>query len=339
MTTFIKSTALLLALGLAASPLHAQQTPPPPPPKPELSGGNENIIIRKKGGSDEKLTIIVDGDKITVNGKPIDQFKNDHIEIIRGEDGDMDMPAMPGMDAMPPMPPMGQMGEMKMMGNDFMKEMHGNKAFLGVMTEKSDDGAKITDVTKESAAEKAGLKPGDVITKIGDDKIATADDLYKAVGKYHPDEKVNITYKRDGKEATTSATLSKNTEAHIYNFNWNKDGDAFNYKMMQPRIEGMNGFNVWDKKPRLGLQVQDTDDGKGVKVLDVDDESPAAKAGLKEDDIITQINGKQVASVDDLMKTVKDAKDGDIMKLTFLRNNQTQTVDVKFPKDLKTVDL
>lgn len=330
MNTLIKSSAVLLVLGLASSTLLAQQTPPPP--KPEINN-NDNIVIRKKGGSNEKITIVIDGDKVTVNGKPVDEFKNDNVEISRGDDGDewkMNLGDMGGVNVMG-----GGMDKMRMYG-DLMKEFHGNKAFLGVMTEKTDDGAKITDVTDESAAAKAGLKEGDIITKIGDDKIATSDDLYKAIGKHNPDEKVNITYKRDGKEATTTATLGKNNDVHAYSFNYNKDGKPFNFAM--PRINGGNGF-IWEGRPHMGLQVQDTEDGKGVKVLDVDDESPAEKAGLKEDDIITMVNGKAVNSVDELKTAVKDAKAGDTFKLSYLRNNQAQSADVKFPKELKTTDL
>ena len=99
----------------------------------------------------------------------------------------------------------------------------------------------------------------------------------------------------------------------------------------------VNGYG--NDKPRLGIQVQDTEDGKGVKVLEVEDDEAADKAGLKEDDIITQVNGKNITSVDDVKETMKTAKKGDTLKVTFLRDNKTQTVNVKLPKDLKTTDL
>ena len=62
-------------------------------------------------------------------------------------------------------------------------------------------------------------------------------------------------------------------------------------------------------QPRLGLSVQDTDDGKGVKVIDVDEESNAAKAGVKENDIITHVNDKEVNSADEVAKLVRENKD------------------------------
>jgi serine protease Do len=61
-------------------------------------------------------------------------------------------------------------GGAKMFGDNFVFS-GGNRALLGVVSEKNDNGAKITSVTKESAAEKAGLKKDDIITKVGDTKI------------------------------------------------------------------------------------------------------------------------------------------------------------------------
>jgi len=289
----------------------------------------EDIIIHKKGDSKDKLTIVIDGDKVTLNGKPVDEYKSDDVDIIHGDD-EFDLR---GLRALAP-----PRGGMEMFGDDFMHEIHSNKAFLGVMTKESDSGAEITEVTKESPAEKAGLKEGDIITKINSDKVTDADDLYKAIGKYKPGEKVNVTYKRNGKESTIPVELSENKQVRVYSWK-NGDNDNFNFKMAPgtPYINGWNGYG--NDKPRLGVQVQDTEEGKGVKVLEVEDEEAADKAGLKEDDIVTQVNGKNITSVDDVKEIMKTAKKGDTLKVTFLRDNKTQTANIKLPKDLKTTDL
>jgi len=326
MTKIMKLSAIALILSAISVGVYAQEKPEPK----EKKEGND-IIIHKKGDSKEKLTIVVDGDKVTVNGKAVDDYKSDDVDIIRRND-DMNMPYV--LEA-----PTAPEGNLNLMSDDFMHDIHSNKAFLGVMTKEGDGGAEITDVTKESPAEKAGLKEGDVIIKINDDKVADADDLYKAIGKYKPGEKVNVTYKRDGKASTAWVELTENKQVRVYS--WKKgdnDNFNFNFKTPAPYIGGGNG-NMWNDKPRLGVQVQDTEDGKGVKVLEVEDDEPADKAGLKEDDIITQINGKNVASVDDLKETMKTAKKGDTVKITYLRDGKTQTADIKFPKDLKTTDL
>jgi serine protease Do len=320
MNNFLKTSAFAIMLGFSAT-THAQDAT-------TITGKastDENIVIHKKGKTAEKLTIVVDGDKITVNGKPVEEFKGDNVEVYKdGAYGFGKSYTYTG--------PSIATGGWNMSKNTFGRDIKSNKALLGVMTEKTDDGAKITDITDESAAALAGLKEGDIITKFGDDKIADGDDLYKAVGKYKADDKVTITYKRDGKESTATVTLQKNKELRIYGLN---SGNNFNLKV-SPDIRV---FGYSRGKPRMGLQVQDTEDGKGVKVLDVDNDLPADKAGLQSDDVITKVNDKDITSVDDLKNIIKDGKDGDSYTVTYTRGSETKTVTVKYPKELKTSNL
>lgn len=301
----------------------------------DRSKKDETITIRKKTDSKEKITIVVDGDNITINGKPLEDMKDADIEVLRNKGIG---PLMPGIRAH--IAHMAAMGGMKMFGDAF--PFAGNSAFLGVVSEKNEKGVTITSVEKESAAEKAGLKKEDIITKVGDTKIENSTDLYDAIGKYKPEDKATITYLRDGKEATTTATLSKNKSADIKEFNM--DGSNFNFSMPRmPRMNSMPRINGMDfsysRKPRLGLEIQDLAEGKGVKVLDVDSDTPAAKAGMQKDDVILDIDGKAVASVDELKEKVKNLKEGDTIKVTYQRSGKTQTTDIKFPKKLKTADL
>jgi serine protease Do len=288
----------------------------------------ESIIIRKNEKSKEKITITIDGDKITVNGKPVDEFTSRNIDIVHFKQDRADAMAYAPYPPKPPIAPYGSKKAMVLTSDNFM--VHTNRAFLGVMTEKNDKGAVITEVTDESAAAKAGLKSGDIITKIDTSSITDASSLYKVIAKYKPNDTVSVNYIRDGKTAKTSAVLKSNTQVKVYN--WSND----DYK-----VHGdfdFDNFSI-DSKPRLGAQVQDTEDDKGVKVLDVNDDSPADKAGLKNDDIITAVNGKSITSVTDIKNLLTDVKKGDTIKLSILRNNSAQTIDVKFPKDLKTSDL
>jgi len=99
------------------------------------------------------------------------------------------------------------------------------------------------------------------------------------------------------------------------------------------RISSANG------RPKLGMQIEDLEAGDGVKVTDVDDDLPAGKAGLKEDDIITDVSGKSVKSVDELRDQIKDLKPGDALKLGLKRGGKAQTIEVKIPKKLKSANL
>jgi serine protease Do len=92
-------------------------------------------------------------------------------------------------------------------------------------------------------------------------------------------------------------------------------------------------------RPKLGLSIQDTDDGKGVKVLDVAEEGNAAKAGIKEGDIITHVDDKAVNSTDEITRHIRDGKDKAGFQLKVVRNGKSQNIEVKFPRTLKKADL
>ena len=76
-----------------------------------------------------------------------------------------------------------------------------------------------------------------------------------------------------------------------------------------------------------------------MNVIDVDEDGNAAKAGIKEDDIITEVDGKTVNSTDEIAKLIKESKDKSSVKVKLLRSGKPVTVDVKIPKKLKTTDL
>lgn len=101
-----------------------------------------------------------------------------------------------------------------------------------------------------------------------------------------------------------------------------------------------NGTFTWSGgSPKLGLSIQDTDDGKGVKVIEVDEESNAAKAGIKENDVITEVDGKAVNGADEMAKIIKESKEKNSVMIKLQRSGKTQNIEVKMPKKIKTADL
>jgi len=72
---------------------------------------------------------------------------------------------------------------------------------------------------------------------------------------------------------------------------------------------------------KFGIRAQDAEDGKGVKVLDVDDESTAAKAGIKEGDVITRFDGKDLNSVTALTEAARAAKDKISVKVEAIKSS------------------
>ncbi len=80
-------------------------------------------------------------------------------------------------------------------------------AQLGVSVQDADQGGQLLQVQADGPAGRAGLRAGDVITRIGDRQVDGADALVAAVRSHRPGEKVTVTYLRDGQTKTTSVTL------------------------------------------------------------------------------------------------------------------------------------
>jgi serine protease Do len=331
------------------------------------SNGVIEITSKKKAKagkleSTENMTVVINGDQVTINGVPADKNdpriirrgkviitkgdkggetiiinsdsgRSNNIELEEIELGAEDMIAPPPP---PPPPPM-------------------NPAFLGVMTEAAENtkGAIINSVSDASPAQKAGLKEKDIITKLNDKIIDGPNTLYEAVGEFKPEEKVNITYLREGKEKKTTAVLEKNKNVasnnNIYfnapngmmpnnlrrGFKISPDQD-FNFEMPELRsLDGLTG--QFNRKPKLGISIEDLETGEGVKVKSVNDASPAEKAGFKANDIIVMFDDKKVTDVSDLKWEF--IKEGQTLKFTVQRGGESKNIEVKIPKKLKTADL
>jgi serine protease Do len=353
---FLKASAIA-ALGLM---VHAsgisQDTPPPPQPpppqavapippneNPDRAKGNEEIIIRKRNDKDIKVTVEVKDGQVFINGKPAEEFSDDNItvqkRIFRSHEGDGFSVLSPDMDLR--VSPFR--GGWSYNGDDNVMKLSGsNAAFLGVSSENTDGkGAKIKGVTEGSAAEKAGLRTGDIITKINDAKVNGPEQLTAAIHKFKPEDKITVTYSREGKEQKVTTTLGKNKMLNLektYNFSMPKVEKLKELSEM----DGMNApysFSWSNDKHRLGIKAQDTEDGKGVKVLDVDEESTADKAGVKEGDIITEFDGKPVNSAETLANLARENREKSSYKIHLNRDGKSQEVEIKIPKKLKTADL
>jgi serine protease Do len=292
----------------------------------------QTITITRVGNKDEKCVIEVKGDKITVNGKEAGKDNDVKVRVNTYHRPDAHVYNKIAQ---------GRANDAWVYnsGNEaislFTEDT--NRAMLGVVTDMNEKGAKITSVNKSSAAEKAGLKKGDIITKIGDKKIEDAEDVSEAVLAKKPGDKVNVGIIRDGKDQNVSAVLG----------NWK--GVQFN-KLLPSKIPMENvdvapfelspSFRgMIESRPRLGLSIQDTEDGKGVKVTEVEEEGTGAKAGIKTDDIITHVNEMETNSADEVAKIVRENKDKASVKFRVIRNGKTENLEVKIPRKLKTAEL
>ena len=302
----------------------------------------QQIIITKKNGKDEKVVVEINGDKITVNGKSLEDYKDQNGDIS------VRLNKLKDLEFLARIPGAGTNWNFNNSDGFKIFTDNANHAMLGVTTERTDGGVKINAVTKESAAEKIGLKEGDVITKVGDVKMEDPDDLSAEIKKHKPGDKVTVTYLRDKKEykATAELTKWKGTNG-VYNFKMNPSDLNLDFDRIMPRVpEPPNmrtpkapGFSWSGGAPKLGLSVLDTDDGKGVKIIEVDSDSNAEKAGLKTGDIISHIDDKEVNTVDEVSKLIREKKDNLTVRFQLTRNGKKQNIEVKMPRKIRTADL
>jgi serine protease Do len=153
-------------------------------------------------------------------------------------------------------------------------------------------GAIVTSPQPDSPAEKAGLKAGDVITKVDGRVIADARDLARVIGGMAPDTKADLAVVRDGQEKTMRITLGMM--------------DAPKQKKAETQQSG-------DDMGKLGLSVAPVSTvpghgGKGLLVIEVDPSGAAADSGIQAGDVILKIGEHDVNSTKELRQALADAK-------------------------------
>ncbi len=305
----------------------------------------EQIIITKKGASDEKLNITLDGNNVIVNGKPIDNNKEADITVKRMKIKNLD----DYRDFSANFPQNGTVRGMLLQPGATTSP---NKAMLGVATEKADDapGVVVKNVAEESAAQKAGLKEGDLIVEVDSKKIDSPDDLSKAIGQKNPGDKVTIWYLRDKKQNTAVAELTKWKAPEAIRLEGMMPGIDIG-TLLKPRV--VEGFRldpdgrtpqslplrVSPATPKLGIKIQDLEAGEGVKILEVEKGSDADKAGLKAGDIIKEANGSPINDTDTMAGRLRQQRGTTPLKLKIERQGKAQNIEIRFSKKIKTAEL
>jgi predicted metalloprotease with PDZ domain len=95
----------------------------------------------------------------------------------------------------------------------------------------------------------------------------------------------------------------------------------------------------FDDGPKMGISIEDLTEGSGAKVLEVTEGSPAAKAGIVKNDIITSVDGSSICDVATLQEKASDLKAGDAITLKLTRDGKSKEVTVKIPKKVKKANI
>lgn len=161
---------------------------------------------------------------------------------------------------------------------------------------KESQGAVIAKIVVDSPAAKAGLKAGDVVTRINGKQIITSSELRNIVGLLQIGETVALDVLRDGKARTVKIVLAEPLQEKA-------DG-----KTLNPRLQGAVFGSIDENTPGYG-QIE------GVLVTEVKSGTPAWRAGLRKGDVVISVNRQPVANLDELKQVVKAARGGLLFNL------------------------
>jgi len=163
------------------------------------------------------------------------------------------------------------------------------------------EGVLVSDVSKGSPAEKAGLKRGDVITRFDGKEVKDSHMLSRVVATTRPKTNVTIDIIRDGKE--------KSLQVQIGTMPQSQEG-------LSPENAGAWGLTVQEITPDLARHLGLNLDEKGVVISGVKPGSPAADAGLRPGDIIKEVDRKEIKDLADYNKAIrKSTKSGGVLLL------------------------
>jgi serine protease Do len=171
---------------------------------------------------------------------------------------------------------------------------------------KERQGALVSEVTPDSPADDAGLKPGDVVLELDGKPIRDSRNLKLQVAQIAPGKEIAVKISRDGKVQELDVKLKE--------FPQDK---ALAKGKTSPSESGdvTDGITVDDIDPAARQQFRIPGNVKGALVVDVAPDSPGAEAGLRPGDVIVEMNRKSVRSSEDAVTMSEGLKDDVLLRV------------------------
>ena len=248
--------------------------------------------------------------------------------------------------------------------DEFSFSFNGPGNYLGVQTEEIGDenlsryglqrgarGVGVAKVIRDSPAERAGLKENDVILRFDGEAVTSIRKLNRLIGEAAPEQTARLTISRNGAEQELSVTLSRR-QGFSKSFGKLAAPPAIEELRRLGEQEGRQMENLWRDNPelfkdgrgfyfnfgagrRIGVSTTPLTEqlanyfnisgGRGLLVTSVNNNTPAAKAGLKAGDIITAVNGRSVGETGELSRALNDQSEGAVT-LTVVRDKKERAV-------------
>jgi predicted metalloprotease with PDZ domain len=185
-------------------------------------------------------------------------------------------------------------------------------------------GVLVGDIKPGGVADQAGIRRGDYILAIGGQRIASADDVSRALADKAPGEEVMIEIWRDGASQQLNAKLQEASQ---------EPGAPF----ARPGQQAQGGrrhttmrpnFDEQDTTPWIGIWMEDEAKDQGIAVRHVFPSGPASRAGLRTGDVIVSIGDKKVAAPQELIDQIGSLKANETVEFSIMRGGQSMTVPV-----------
>jgi serine protease Do len=181
-------------------------------------------------------------------------------------------------------------------------------------------GVLVNSVSSGGPGDKAGLKPGDVITQFNGSDVNDPNTLRNEVATTKPGTGITLTIMRNGTQQQIHATVAELTPESAR--------AAAGQGSQQGQSPGKLGITVAPLTPDTARELNLAPTTQGLAIESVDPSGPAAAAGLQSGDVIQEVNHQRVRTVQDLEKAV--AASGNRPPL-FLINRSGQTIFVPVP--------
>jgi len=220
-------------------------------------------------------------------------------------------------------------------------------AWMGVYTQTLDDdlidafklpvdyGAIINKVVDDSPADKVGLEEDDIIISFGDKKVRTSEDLVDFVREQNPGDKVKLVIiDEDGNKKDVEIELGRKKSSSLREFAWtgdddnDEDNDKLRYFFFSDGSYPYIGVSLSELSDQLG-EYFGLKDGEGVLITEVEEESPAAKAGLKAGDVIIAVDSEEVEDAGDVQEIIREKEVGETAEIAVLRDRKKELVKVE----------
>ena len=174
-------------------------------------------------------------------------------------------------------------------------------------------GALVEDVTEGSPAERAGLKPYDVVVALDDRDVRTDDDLIHEISARAPGSAARLRLVRDGHEQTLVVKLAERPEREGTGGRAQPASPPPAQRKADP--ESLLGLTVRDIDRALANRMELPDGMRGVLVTKVETVGPSFEADVDRGMVLLEINRQPIASVADFRRIVKATRAGDVLTL------------------------